>query len=271
MSVKKEPNGRRSIQVEVEVPGTPEQVWDAIATGPGVSSWFVPMRVEFDKDGKPTQMILSFGPGMDCPATYTAWEPPHRFAAESSIMGPNTPTMATEWFVEARAGGNCLVRVVHSLFTDTNDWDNQLEGTENGWPGFFRILRLYLQHFRGQKSSLIQITSAPAESELKAWQQLTGPLGLENAKEGQTWSAPAGVPPLAGKVESIGVAPGHHLALVRLTEPTTGIASLGSFACGGMAMTQVSFYLYGEQASAMASRDEPRWQSWLAKQFPAPA
>jgi ABC-type lipoprotein release transport system permease subunit len=29
MSVKKEPSGRRSVQVEVEVPGTPEQVWKA--------------------------------------------------------------------------------------------------------------------------------------------------------------------------------------------------------------------------------------------------
>jgi hypothetical protein len=33
MSVKKEPSGRRSIQVEVEVPGTPEEVWNAIASG----------------------------------------------------------------------------------------------------------------------------------------------------------------------------------------------------------------------------------------------
>ena len=39
MSVKKEASGRRSVQVEVEVPGTPEEVWQAIATGPGVSSW----------------------------------------------------------------------------------------------------------------------------------------------------------------------------------------------------------------------------------------
>ena len=27
MSVKKEASGRRSVQVEVEVPGTPEEVW----------------------------------------------------------------------------------------------------------------------------------------------------------------------------------------------------------------------------------------------------
>ena len=45
MSVKKEASGRRYVQVEVEVPGTPEEVWQAIATGPGVSSWFVPTEI----------------------------------------------------------------------------------------------------------------------------------------------------------------------------------------------------------------------------------
>ena len=42
MSVKRGTSGRRSVEVEVEVTGSPEQVWEAIATGPGVSSWFVP-------------------------------------------------------------------------------------------------------------------------------------------------------------------------------------------------------------------------------------
>ena len=37
---------RRAIELEVEVPGTPEEVWRAIATGPGISSWYVPHTVE---------------------------------------------------------------------------------------------------------------------------------------------------------------------------------------------------------------------------------
>ena len=41
MGVKEEASGRRSVQVEIEVSGTPEEVWQAIATGPGISSWFV--------------------------------------------------------------------------------------------------------------------------------------------------------------------------------------------------------------------------------------
>src|SRR5713226_8582227 len=109
MIVKKDASGRRSIQVEIEVPGTPEQVWQAIATGPGVSSWFVPTEVEEREGGS---VVSHFGPGMDASATATAWEPPHRFAAESRDLGPNAPPLATEWILEARSGGICVVRVV---------------------------------------------------------------------------------------------------------------------------------------------------------------
>ena len=41
MPVKKDASGRHSIEVETEVLGTPEEVWQAIATGPGISAWFV--------------------------------------------------------------------------------------------------------------------------------------------------------------------------------------------------------------------------------------
>jgi len=150
MSVKKEANGRRSVQVEVEVPGTPEQVWQAIATGPGVGAWFVPTEV----DGRIGGTFTShFGGGMDAVATITEWDAPHRFVKEDS-WGPNGPTMATEWIVEARGGGTCMVRVVHSLFAETDDWDDQLTGVESGWPSFFSILRLYLEHFAGQPETL---------------------------------------------------------------------------------------------------------------------
>src|SRR5262247_3439657 len=111
MSVKKEASGRRSVQVEVEVPGTPEEVWQAIATGPGVSAWFVPTQIEERAGGAVT---ASFGPDMDSAATVTIWEPPHRLVAESADLGPDAPPVATEWIVEARSGGVCVVRVVHS-------------------------------------------------------------------------------------------------------------------------------------------------------------
>ena len=62
MSIKKEPNGRRSVEIEIELPGTPEEVWQAIATGPGISSWFVPTEFE-EQNGKPVAMKFNYGPG----------------------------------------------------------------------------------------------------------------------------------------------------------------------------------------------------------------
>ena len=134
MSVKKEASGRRSVHVDVEVPGTPEEVWQAIATGPGVSSWFVPTEFE-DGDGQPVAVVSNFGPGMVSRSVVTAWDPPRMFAAQGEGWN-GSPPIATEWSVEARSGGVCLVRVVHSLFSSSDDWDHQLDATESGWPGF---------------------------------------------------------------------------------------------------------------------------------------
>jgi uncharacterized protein YndB with AHSA1/START domain len=87
MSVKKEASGRRFVQVEVEVPGTPEEVWQAIATGPGISSWLVPAEFEV-RDGKPVAVKLNFGPGMESTSAVTAWEPPHKWAGQSDgVLG----------------------------------------------------------------------------------------------------------------------------------------------------------------------------------------
>jgi uncharacterized protein YndB with AHSA1/START domain len=266
MSVKKEPNGRRSIQVEVEVPGTPEEVWQAIATGPGVSSWFVPTEFE-EQDGKPVAVKMNFGPGMESRAVVKAWDPPHMFAAESSGWTPDMPSIATEWSVEARAGGICLVRVVNSLFASTDDWDGQLEGTEHGWPGYFRTLRIYLTHFRGQRSAIMQRMAAAAGTEAEAWEKLTAALGVKGLSVGQRWTAPAGVPPLSGTAEYLTQSPND--ALLRLDKPGPGVAALGTFNFG-QTMVALNLYLYGDQAAGTLTRETPLWDAWIQKHFPTP-
>ncbi len=102
--------------------------------------------------------------------------------------------MATEWIIEARAGGMCVVRVVHSLFASTDDWDNQLDGPEQGWPAYFRILRLYLEKFKGMACSAMHFVAFSNDSETKAWENAGGALGLLKVAEGQKWSTPDGVP-----------------------------------------------------------------------------
>ncbi len=268
MPLKKEADGRRSIRVEVEVPGTPEEVWQAIATGPGITSWFVPTEMETGKDGKPVKMTLHFGPGMDSSPTITAYDPPRRFAAEDT-WGPTSPVVATEWTVEARKGGTCLVRVVHSLFAETDDWDSQLEGTESGWPLFFRVLKLYLMHFRGQHAATMQ-SLGMAASEEEGWPKFLGELGISGAAEGKRVTASSSTPALAGEIVHALQAPGHHILILRLTEPAPGIASVGAYACGGPVQVIISFYLFGERGAAAVKRDAAKWETWMGERFPMP-
>lgn len=267
MSVKKEASGRRSVQVEVEVPGTPEEVWQAIATGPGISSWFVPAEFE-QSDGRPVAVTMNFGPGMEARSVMTAWDPPRMFAAQGEGWG-GSPPIATEWSVEARAGGVCVVRVVHSLFASTDDWDNQLESTESGWPGFFRTLRIYLTHFRGQRSALMQFMAPVAAPEAQAWEALTSAMGVKGLSVGQRWTTPAGVPAHNGVLEYLAHSP--YDALLRLEHPGPGVAALGAFNCGGPSMVALNFYLYGDEAAAVAAGESPLWQAWIQEHFPQPA
>jgi uncharacterized protein YndB with AHSA1/START domain len=268
MSVKKEPNGRRYVQVEVEVPGTPEEVWQAIATGSGISSWFVPAEFE-EQDGKPVAVKMEFGPGMDSRAAITAWEPrQHKWAGQSDGWVPGMPSIANEWSVEARGGGTCVVRIVTSLFASSDDWDNQLEATEHGWPGFFRTLRIYLTHFRGQRSVQMKWMAPVAGTEAEAWEKVTVALGVKGVSVGQRWTAPAGVPALSGVVEYVSENP--YDLLLRVDKPGPGVAALGAFDCGGPIMVALGFYLYGDQAAATVAREKPLWDAWFQEHFPMP-
>jgi uncharacterized protein YndB with AHSA1/START domain len=267
MSVKKEASGRRSVQVEVEVPGTPEEVWQAIATGPGISSWFVPAEFEV-RDGKPVAVKLNFGPGMESTSAVTAWEPPQKWASQSDGWVPGMPPIAHEWSVEARGGGICIVRIVQSLFASTDDWDNQLEATEYGWPAFLRTLRIYLTHFRGQRSAVMKWMVPVAGTEAEAWETLTAAVGLKGVNVGQRWTAPAGVPAFSGVAEYVTQSPND--ALLRVDKPGPGVAALGTINCGGPIMVALNFYLYGDQAAETVVRETPLWDAWFQNRFPTP-
>jgi uncharacterized protein YndB with AHSA1/START domain len=267
MSVKKEPSGRRSVQMEVELPGTPEEVWQAIATGPGISSWFVPTEFEV-RDGKPVAMKLNFGPGMEPRSKVTAWDPPRKFATEADGWAPGSPAIANEWTIEARGGGVCILRIVQSLFASTDDWDNQLEAAKSGLPGFLRTLRIYLTHFRGQHSAMMKLMASFAGTEAEAWEVLTTALGLKGMWVGQRGAAPAGVPPFSGVVEYLTQSPND--ALLRLDKPGPGVAALGTFNMGGPSMVALNFYLYGDQAAGTIARETPLWDAWFQKHFPMP-
>ncbi len=267
MSVKKDESGRRWVEAQVEVPGSPEEVWQSIATGPGVSSWFVPTRADEREGG---QIVSSFGPGMDSVSDIKAWEPPRRLLCDSQDLGPEAPSIATEWTVEARAGGKCIVRVVHSLFATGDEWDDSLEAWEKGWPDFFRILALKLAHFPGQAAAAFQVMGTAPEPKDHAWAQWIASLGFTGYTSDQRVATMDAVPDLAGQVEHTGQAGHSEELLLRLDAPSPGIAHLFAMAMGGQVYLSLRVFLFGPSAPADVEREGPAWEAWMSRQFPAP-
>ena len=265
MSVEKGPSGARSITVEREVPGTPDDVWEAIATGPGISSWFYPTDVEQRPGG-----VLTYHTGsqMDVPAKVTVWDPPRRFRHEGRDCGPDGPPTATEWTITPRSGGRCVVRIVHSLFASGKDWDDQLENFEAGWPAALSILRLYLAHFGGQRASILRAMAPFDGSAGDAWKALVSALGAGRLAPGDPWSfsAPDASALKGDFVESAGRR--QPYAVFRLREPAPGIAIASAYKVAEQATVTLEIYFYGEGAPEVATRDAVAWQAWFAARFP---
>ncbi|WP_199177922.1 SRPBCC family protein [Mycobacterium hubeiense] len=264
MPLKKDDSGRRWVEMEFLVPGTPEQVWHAIATGPGMSAWFTPTTVDERVRGTIT---FDFG-DVNCgevtsTGTVTAWEPPVRFAYEEYGWSGDAPPVATEVVVTSHSGGQCVVRMVHSLFTEKDDWDDELESFEGGWPGFFEVLRVYLKHFAGQRPAPVRAMANYPGDEAQVWERLTSALNLAGANVGDRRETPSGAPRLAGVVERVHQAADHRELMLRLDEPAGGIAVIGAFRMGDGARGVASVFFYGDDAADTAAAEKTKWAAWL--------
>lgn len=291
MPVRKDKDGQRSVEAQVEVIGSPEEVWQSIATGSGISSWFVPSQVE-EREGGTT--VASFGPGMDAVAKITRWDPPRSFAAESegeaSEEAPGN--VATEWIVEALSGGKCVVRVVHRWFADTDDWDGQFEGHAYGWAtSFFHMLRLYLSHFPGQKCTMFQLTSITSLPALETFRTIKGAL---NISENGRFASTSGAPELRGVLEPLeeitdpdllrirktspqmvaaleGMEGEEPELFLRLDAPASGLAHVMVMGMGEQTWVSIRFHFYGDSGAVVAPDAEREWNAWLNERFPQAA
>ncbi len=292
--------GRRTVEAAVHLSATPEEAWQAVATADGISCWFMPTTAETDQEGRPTRIITSFGPEMDAVATVTDWDPPHRFTAlgEGEAEAAEGPTqVTTEWVVEAEEGDGCTVRVIHRWLADSDAWDGMFEGHAYGWAtSFFRILRLYLEHFAGEPCSDLQFTAFSQGPALEAWRTVVSAFKVDEATAAfpidptrRTFTSAPGVPHLAGVWEPKEVREPEWLAvrerapqvaatleamggeepelLLRLDEPAPGIATFMAMPMGDQTMLSARLFFYGPEAAQVAARAEGDWREWFAERF----
>ncbi len=257
----------RSIDLEVEVPGTPEQVWEAIATGPGITAWMHPTEVEEREGGS---LSFDMGAGMTMSGKVAGWDPPGRFVEESDweVEGAPKVVLATEWVVEARGGGTCVVRMVTSGFGPESAWDEEIEGFTEAMQGALGNLRLYLTHFPGEHGTWMRVFGRAPGSVEEGWAELAGALGLAHADVGsEVNTSDSGAPEISGVVEGIAEGKWQRFIQLRIDEPAPGLASVAIY--GQAASTTVQACFYRDEGAQVAAREEPAWRDWMQAQFPA--
>ncbi|MFV3073112.1 SRPBCC family protein [Niveispirillum fermenti] len=268
MPIKKDDSGKRWVEMEFLTPGTPEQVWQAMATGPGNAAWFMRAEIEEREGGR---FRFDFGQEVSTNGEVTLWQPPHRFGYVERDWMENAPPVATEISIVARSGGLCQVRMVHSLFASGDDWDDQLEGFESGWPCFFAALRLYLEYFPGLPGAGFMAMVPTTLSTLESWRDLLSATGLDNPLVGEERAGPAGPETLAGVIEKVVQEKGQRYLVLRLSEPGPGIMMCGVYQRSDHVSVSVVRFAYGNDAAERAASLEGHWRDWMAQRFPAPA
>jgi uncharacterized protein YndB with AHSA1/START domain len=232
---------------DIDLPGTPEQIWAAIATGPGIDSWFMGRNEVEPREGGAASMTM---PGFTAESTVTAWEPNQRFAYRSAAAEDGS-FMAFEYLIEGRDGGATALRLAHSGIL-TGDWESQYDALRKGNPLYLRTLAQYLEHFAGRVAVPVAAFAPPQTDEKDVWAAVTSAWGLgPDAQEGDKAHATVDGQAIDGVVDTV-VAPGF-LGI------RTDDALLRFVGGGGVILTGHHIFADIDQATA-----EQTWSAWLA-------
>ncbi|MCU1644243.1 MAG: polyketide cyclase [Nocardia sp.] len=233
------------IELETTLPASPEQVWEAIATGPGIDSWFMGRNDVEPNEGGVAAMDTG---GHREEAVITAYEPGKRFGSRT-VAAEDGRFMAFEYLIEGRDGGSTVLRVVQSGMLGDN-WQDEYDALRRGWPFHLHTLREYLSHFAGRVGTpVFAVAFGPSAQEVRA--ALTRGLSLSSpVTEGaRAHAEPEKLPPLDGEVvwaddERIGVRTADGLY---------------SFHQGPTGMALMFHHLFAPKTDGA----EAAWQQWL--------
>jgi uncharacterized protein YndB with AHSA1/START domain len=236
---------------EITVDATPDQVWEAIATGPGIDSWFMGRNdVTPGAGGTVRTAFGSYTPA----SPITGWEPPHRLAYGGE-RGPDGRFVAYEFLVEGRAGSSTVLRTVTSGFLPGDDWEGEYDAMTKGWAMFSATLTAYLNHFAGRTATPVTAFGPPVTDWPRTWAALARTLGLADLGYGTTVAAGACT---SGAVDGVVYFVNPHTVGVR-----TGDA-LYRFLRGYGGSMVAAHHLFSPTHTDIDT-EERSWQTWLTR------
>ncbi|MGH8774001.1 MAG: SRPBCC family protein [Jiangellaceae bacterium] len=237
---------------EITVDATPEQVWEAIATGPGIDSWFMGRNEVEPGEGGTVRMVLS---DFTDESTITAWDPPNRLVYRSA-EGEDGSFMAFEFLVEGRDQGSTVVRLVHNGFLGGDDWESEYDALQKGDPMYLRSLGTYLTYFPGRTATPVSAWGPQQPDQDSVWEGFKRGLGLSGtvAEGDKVQFTLDGSAPVEGVVESV------------LVPSFLGVRTADALYrfVGGGGMAGVGHHIFSDVEHAEAER---AWQSWLTRLF----
>lgn len=183
---------------EIDVGATPEQAWQAIATGEGMDGWFMGRNeIEPREGGK----IRTITPEWNEEATVTTWDPPNRFAYRTD-EAEDGAFMSFDYRIEGRDKGTTSIKWVHSGMLGGN-WEREYEAMNEGDTAYFHKLGQYLTYFFGRRATPVETYGPEVHDREQAMKLMRQGLGLADAVavDEKVRLTPAGIEPIDGIVE----------------------------------------------------------------------
>lgn len=163
---------RRAVDLEQTVEASPDEVWEALTTGPGLKRWFpLDARVQPGEEGS---VWLSWGPGSEGEAPIHIWEPPTRFGWTESHGEDDEGRpirIAVDFYVEG-SGESTVVRIVQSGLSGSSDWDEMYAALEDGWTYFLFNLAFHFREHGGGGRTMVWRRQPTDLAREDAWTRL---------------------------------------------------------------------------------------------------
>ncbi|MBM3764930.1 MAG: SRPBCC domain-containing protein [Acidobacteria bacterium] len=236
----------RSHETRVEIDAPIEDVWKALTDAAEAARWFAPkMEIDLRPGG---EHVADWGPGLRWRTTVEVVERLKHlrlgevrdevFSAAAERRKLPSARLVQEYYLETE-NGRTVLRMVHSGFGSAEAWDEEYEGTRQGWRACFLRMKLMLERHRGEVARNFIVSKhmlGVSRAEALAVVRSAAPAGLSMVFDGET--------------EFAGVVPDWNHSVFNVSSQTVT----------GGCMLYFEFVLWGvEESRAEAIREE--WSS----------
>lgn len=247
---------KRAHETRIEIDAPIEEVWKALTEPDAIVRWFSPKSTV--QPGAGGTMVADWGPGLEWKTVIEVWEPNQHLrlaetrdrimtaAPEEQRLEPCR--LVQDFYLEGQ-GGKTVLRLVHSGFGSSLEWNQEYEGTREGWASCFLRLKQVLEfHKKESVHNFIVTTLCYATTYKQALEKLLA-------------SAPAKIDMrLRGEYMFCGLMPELNGSIVNISaQPSTmGTVLYSEFALYGMS---------DDKAAAVKNT----WRAALTRLFPESA